>query len=205
MEDLNTWRLFTTVSTVKYPMSLTDYYAERIVKNVHAIEKEYARLEETPVLYPNDGARIEFQAAFLGTIHCLNSQEYLYKLLNDAEQRSYDFLSQLRSAKSRPAFDKQRKPWQQFLHHGAPGSGISIAPPAIGSIQILPCPGIRILDAWRIDYLRAARDLGRVSNLLYNQIFIRNHKQSIYWTSDNLLSTGAFLQDGNSSKLNHNL
>ena len=165
-EDLQTWEL---LSTVEYPMSLMEYYGERFVENVHAIEKEFARLEETPILYPNEGARMKFQAAFGRMVYDTNLCEHVHKLLNDAEQKTYECLSQLRYAKRRRTFDKQRKPWQQFLHHSAPGSGVLIEGPAIGSVQMLPFPGLQILDAWRADFLHAARDLGRVSNLLYRR------------------------------------
>ena len=63
-----------------------------------------------------------------------------------------------------PTRDAQRKPWEQFLHNGAPGSGADLSRFVNdGSIQILPMAASRIMLAMLIEHKSIIRDIGEVS------------------------------------------
>lgn len=63
-----------------------------------------------------------------------------------------------------PSQDKQRKPWQQFLHNKAPGTGIRwpfIRP--LGSTQAFPLAGCRIVRAMNEELQQIYKGLESVS------------------------------------------
>ena len=142
-----------------------EQYEVALAEHLETIETEIVRLEDNPVLYPSARTRMEFLAEIATVNYKTKEVEHIHRMLNHAEQEVHEHLSQICAEPYRRSFNKQRKPWQQFLHHGAPGSGLNIYPPYRGSIQMLPTTGLQILSQWRTDYLSMARDLGQVSTL----------------------------------------
>lgn len=83
------------------------------------------------------------------------------------EQEFHDVSMEMIEDLRLPARDAQRKPWEQFLHNGAPGSGADVSEFGNdGSVQILPLPGYLIMMNMNREHESIIRDIKAVSHTL---------------------------------------
>jgi hypothetical protein len=83
------------------------------------------------------------------------------------ERRLFDISVQLSKDLRLHARDANRKPWEQFLHNGAPGSGIDVSGYGNdGSVQVLPSSAMEILYAALSEYNSTVGAIEAVSNTL---------------------------------------
>ena len=146
---------------------------KRLVKaELTEIKTELSRLEKHPELFPSEGIKKRFSSYVYRM--CEWVLEAHHSLQEVADQLLQDFsIKRVKEyeAKSRPSFDRERKPWEQFLHKNAPGSGINL--PRIegeGCLQIVPMGALRIMSAMQEVNSSIMRELGleAVSNSMRN-------------------------------------
>ena len=155
------------------PQQVIDGQGEYLEAFIKAIIREIVRLEDSPVLYPSLGVRMEFLKK-IAVVDQINN-----KILKKAESmiRHTEMRNELygfrKRSKNRHISHRQRTSWQRFLHHGAPGVDLTIRPASRMSLQMLPQPGLHILNNWRRDFKNLARDVGQVSSLIIVSILVK--------------------------------
>ena len=132
---------------------------------------ELERLHEHPELFPSKNMEENFHHD-VSTICDLLLNVAIPKG-DDALASEMDFDTALGEATSKilsPARDERRKPWQQFLHSNAPGSGIHpsrmthrLAIPGMKTTQALPMSVAKVLEGFQKDRNAILRDFELVS------------------------------------------
>lgn len=127
---------------------------------------EIKRLCKHPELFPSKEVNDAFHhdmKSLLGEVLNYNGPEA--KALRSEERR--ELREKVMQQSGNPGYTKQdprRKPWQQYLHNRAPGAGLDQSVMADGcSNQVIPHAGLRILENWTLNYLRAYQHLKKVS------------------------------------------
>lgn len=131
---------------------------------------ELDRLQEHPELFPSKTMEENFY--YDVSIIC----DLLLNLTTTTDD-AFGFMSELdRLSESRfkevlfPAQDERRKPWQQFLHNNAPGSGIHasrmthcLAIDGMKITQALPMSVAKFLEGIKLERDKIRKELGLVS------------------------------------------
>ena len=103
------------------------------------IGEEIDRLHEYPELFPSDDIRQQF----FGFVHqILHGWNTAFDKIKAMQMKHGDIIQEAVTAEkheSRPAYTVDRKPWQQYLHNKAPGTGIRAHEMDLeGSTQVAP-------------------------------------------------------------------
>ena len=127
--------------------------------------KELLRLQQEPELFASKAVEEDFwcevekccKLMVERSIPAIEARDEAMKLFRESVAEHWqDFVL--------PARDEQRKPWEQFLHNGAPGSGADVSQHGEdGSIQILPMAASRIMIAMLVEYNTIVQALDAVS------------------------------------------
>ncbi len=127
--------------------------------------KELLRLQQKPELFANKEAEEGFWCEVEKccglmverSIPAIEGHDEAMKLFRESVAKYWQDLVL-------PARDEHRKPWEQFLHNGAPGSGADLSQHGEdGSIQILPMAASRIMIAMFVEYNTIVQALDAVS------------------------------------------
>ena len=130
------------------------------------IAKEITRLEKHSELFPSNS----IQEQFCGLVHEMYTLlERTYAVIDVSDECQfttiYENMLEYKYKKYWPSFDEERKPWQQFLHNKAPGSGIDGSYfQNEGSTQVVPLAGAKIRYVWQSEYMEIIRTLEEVCN-----------------------------------------
>ena len=128
--------------------------------------KELLRLQQGPELFANKDAEQDFwceveeccELMVERSIPAIEARDEATKLFRESVAKYWQDLVL-------PARDEQRKPWEQFLHNGAPGSGADLSQHGgDGSIQVLPMAASRIMIAMLVEYNTIVQALDAVSS-----------------------------------------
>ena len=128
-------------------------------------QKELLRLQQRPELFASKDTEEAFwceveeccRLIVEGSIPAIEAGDEAVKLFRESVAKYWQDLV-------RPARDEQRKPWEQFLHNGAPGSGADLSQHGEdGSVQVLPMAATRIILAMLVEYNTIAQALDAVS------------------------------------------
>lgn len=128
--------------------------------------KELLRLQQGPELFANKDAEEDFwceveeccELMVERSIPAIEARDEATKLFRESVAKYWQDLVL-------PARDEQRKPWEQFLHNGAPGSGADLSQHGEdGSIQVLPMAASRIMIAMLVEYNTIVQALDAVSS-----------------------------------------
>ncbi len=130
-----------------------------------ATRKELLRLQQEPELFPSKDVEERFWREVQKrcgrmverAIPAIEARDEARELLRESIADYWQDLVL-------PTGDVQRKPWEQFLHNGAPGSGADVSRfGEDGSVQILPMAASRIMIAMLVEYYSIAQALDAVS------------------------------------------
>lgn len=142
-----------------------DEEADGLDRCMTSTRKELLRLQQEPALFVSKAAEEDFwcevekccKLMVERSIPAIEARDEARKLFRESvAEYWHDFVL--------PARDEQRKPWEQFLHNGAPGSGADVSQHGEGgSIQILPMAASRIMIAMLVEYNTLTRALDAVS------------------------------------------
>lgn len=127
---------------------------EMVYQMLTATEVELTRLQRHPELSPSEGMMVGFWEDLCDLTDELLERGLL--MLEDCdvdERRLFDVSVEVSEDLRLRARDADRKPWEQFLHNGAPGSGIDVSGYGNdGSVQVLPSSAMSILHAALWEY-----------------------------------------------------
>ena len=140
-------------------------------KILNTIYNEFTRLEAHPDLFPEKNIREEFFGLIKRRCEQMDAINKSLGEMDDFEYELYKSRTLHIAAKNRPGFDELRKPWDQFLHKGAPGSGVDTSSmpqlaPRGGYLQIVPFAGFQLLCNWVRENNAACHELAMVSKPL---------------------------------------
>lgn len=157
------WMLKTDVSEDK---SKDDKALEEFADCFQKTTVEYHRLNKHPELFESKEVRTAFHHDALMIIKYLKHKK-MPKELIEKLRIEVSLAASLEFERSfLPSADENRKPWQQFLHNNAPGSGIDLSSLAgEGTVQVIPHAAIRLLRGYRKDMKDMAEKLKKVSSL----------------------------------------
>lgn len=139
---------------------------EQVEKTLATVGAELTRLRKYPGLFSSQSVREEFFQEVRGRCDSLLGLMSTQEVRDKKVEEFFDGMKKEYSKVNLPAYDEQRKPWQQFLHMGAPGSGVdtsSMAGP--GCTQVLPMSVVRIVLAMNEENKSIVRDIEAVRNL----------------------------------------
>ena len=126
-------------------------------------EAELVRLQEHPELFPTEKVKEDFWLYVFEVSDSIAEQWIPEELCCQSEHaEARDLAVSSVQEELLPFGHKARKPWEQFLHNKAPGSGVDLSTLGLAlslpnerpraSIQIMPTAAMRLLRAMRIDY-----------------------------------------------------
>ena len=129
------------------------------------VAAEIHRLGEHPGLVPDLKSRENFFAyvkSFCSLTLFRPSQD-----IEDAKEALVQVFDGELQKRFRSSYDPQRLPWHQFLHHCAPGlggtTGVVRRVEDMGTRQVIPPGGIRLLCEWEKDFKEYAKEIFTVS------------------------------------------
>ncbi|KAL2042928.1 hypothetical protein N7G274_003986 [Stereocaulon virgatum] len=138
----------------KGPVELEYIDPEMVYQILTATEVELSRLRRHPELFPSEGMMEDFWNDICDLNDDLIGRGL--SILEDCdvdERRLFDVSVELSEDLRLHARDTNRKPWEHFLHNGAPGSGIDVSGYGNdGSVQVLPSSAMWILHAALLEY-----------------------------------------------------
>ena len=140
---------------------------ESIERVMMVIKKELSRLQRHPELFPNKDIRKNFWYEVQQECNFLLSSVIPGQEARDHERKAVQ-AAEIESEEDRliPGRDRQRKPWEQFLHNRAPGCEVNLSMfTEGGSLQIIPMAAARILVEHIDEHKAAVRDIEAVSSL----------------------------------------
>lgn len=123
------------------------------------------RLQNYPQLFPSEDVEVSFWKDVYITCDQL-VETILPTLMTHAKDHQKRINSTFKGFRKMifPTFDRQRKPWEQFLHNRAPGAGADLSFIGNeGSVQLLPMSAVRIIVAMNNEYRSVIRDIEAVS------------------------------------------
>ena len=114
---------------------------------VKSIYNDIERLRENPKLFPSQRISSNFWAGVKTALNDTMKLSVGFRQLNLRYKTIFARLEhEDRLDHTRLRRDQSRKPWEQFLHNNAPGSGVDLRDMEQGgSIQILPMAALRLL------------------------------------------------------------
>jgi hypothetical protein len=131
-----------------------------------ATEMELERLRSHPELFPSTVVKDAFDHD-IGIIFSDALKYDSLELMEVREKEKHQLLNSVFQAIGGPAYppqDKNRRPWQQYLHNGAPGAGLDQSLLKEGeSNQLLTHAGLRIVESWNAEYREIYTDLKKVN------------------------------------------
>ncbi len=137
-----------------------------IEEKLDATIVELKRLQENPELYSNKIAQQNFLQLVRKRCDGIAKTLQGTKLLRQARRDRSKFLDGFNQAEVLPDHDEHRKPWQQFLHNHAPGSGIEgLRTNEEGCAYLFPPAGVRVVCNMLQDYQSAVRDIQAVGEI----------------------------------------
>jgi hypothetical protein len=147
-----------------------DEIKTRISHCLFATEMELERLRSYPELFPSTAVKIAFDHD-VGIIFSdglkYNSTELL-EARESEKKKLLDSVFEAIGGPAHPSQDEARRPWQQFLHNGAPGARLNQSLLREGeSNQLLTHAGLRIVEAWTLGYRQIYLDVQKV-NYVHN-------------------------------------
>lgn len=121
---------------------------------------EYHRLNQHPELFESKMMREAFRHDIMLIMKYMKykttGEEDIQKLRTDITSSAEKEFQR----KVLPSQDEHRRPWQQFLHNNAPGSGVDLSnTPDNAVIRVLPKAAMRILDSWHKDFSNTHREV----------------------------------------------
>ena len=130
-----------------------------------ATKEELSRLQSHPELFSSKELREEFWHNVRLT--CNSSVKFLIpgqEIRDHAHEMLQAAWVDIEEDVRTPRRDRQRKPWEQFLHNRAPGAEADLSMFAEeGSVQIIPMAATRILVATMHEHKAVIHDIETVS------------------------------------------
>lgn len=121
---------------------------KRMGKSLAAIGYEIDRLDKHPELFPSETTRHEFFGFVYRIFRDWNTAFDGIKAIQMEHKDLFQELFNARRQLFRDAYSADRKPWQQYLHNKAPGSGYDPGEmDPEGSTQIIPMGAARLYDS----------------------------------------------------------
>ena len=130
------------------------------------IGDEIDRLDKHPELFPSEDTRQQF---FHFVRQILQDWSVAFNKIKAMQMKHKDAIQEAVYAekhRTRSAYTVNRKPWQQFLHNKAPGSGMhtrEMDQNLEGSTQLLPMGGCRLFHSWAKDCYEVTKEIKAVS------------------------------------------
>ena len=131
------------------------------------VATEIDRLGENPGLVPDQTTRENF-FAYVKTF-CSLVQSRPTKDIEETKEAVAEAFESDNQKQFRKDYDPERLPWHQFLHHRSPGTGpdskddLSVEAGKIGTRQLIPPGGLRLIDQWERDLHGYAKEVFPVS------------------------------------------
>ncbi len=137
---------------------------EFVDEHMATTEVELSRLRKHPELFPSK----DIEKEFWQDVYTLSNklEKGLRNLASHTEEHEAFYTTAAQTGKDEilPTRDHQRKPWEQFLHNRAPGSGLDLSEMSSeGSIQVLPMAAVRIALAMNLETKEIIRGIEAVS------------------------------------------
>lgn len=130
---------------------------------------ELERLRKHPKLFPSKVIKRAFDhdiGMIFSGIHKINCSPQ-EKDVEKGKQTLHKTVAQESKDPSYTSQDERRKPWQQYLHDRAPGSGLDQSVMLDGqSNQVLTHAALRVLDGWTTGYHHIYKEIKQVNNSL---------------------------------------
>lgn len=152
----------------------TEY--ELIEDVIMATKGELSRLRRHPELFPSKDIKEEFwQNVRFECNHSVNSVILKQEARDHAHRMFQAAWVEVEEDMRSPGRDMQRKPWEQFFHNRAPGTGADLSLFAEeGSLQIIPMAAARLLMLTIEEHRAIIHDIEAVSilNLVVSSIML---------------------------------
>lgn len=151
-----------------------DINHDAVEETLAVIGDEIDRLDKNPELFPSE----ELRQKFFRFVHQIfQAWNAAFEKLKTAQMEHMKLIDQAVAAEeqvTRYAYKVNRKPWQQFLHNTAPGSGVH-APEMNqeGSTQIIPLGLSRLLESWTDENEKAMKKIIPVSIIFGMRLFTK--------------------------------
>lgn len=147
-----------------------DWITARHIKNdrfealLAVIGDEIDRLDKNPELFPSEELRQNFFRFVHEIFQAWNAALTKLKTVGMEHKELIDEAVTAEEQVTRYAYTAGRKPWQQFLHNRAPGSGVhdSEMNPG-GSTQIIPMGFSKLLRSWKNESVEVSKPIFGVS------------------------------------------
>ena len=152
----------------KGPEELEYIDPEMVYQLLTATEVELSRLQRHPEISPSKGMMVDFWNDICDLNDDLLGRGLLMLERCDVdERRLFDVSVEVSEDLRLHARDADRKPWEQFLHNGAPGNGIDVSGYGNdGSVQVLPSSAMLILHAALWEYTSTVSAIEAVCHTL---------------------------------------